>query len=57
MTDYRTDPAEAPASRAEEGLAFVILAVLAAPAITATAIGGYGFAVWMIQILSGPPTY
>ena len=57
MTDYQTDRAEPPASRAEERLAFVVLAVFAAPAISATAIAGYGFVVWMIQILSGPPGY
>ena len=42
-------------SRREEIVAFIILAVLIWPVIAVGVVGGYGFAVWMIQIVFGPP--
>ena len=35
--------------------AFLFLTVVLAPAITVAIVGGYGFAVWMYQLVNGPP--
>ena len=42
-------------SRREEIFAFVVLAVLIWPALAVGIVGGYGFIVWMSQIVFGPP--
>jgi nitrate reductase NapE len=44
-----------PASRREETLAFLFLAVLIWPVIAVGVVGGYGFLVWMWQLVFGPP--
>jgi len=45
-----------PAStRRGEILAFVILAVLIWPVLAVAVVGGYGFCVWMFQVVFGPP--
>jgi nitrate reductase NapE len=35
--------------------AFLFLTVVLAPVITVGVVGGYGFIVWMLQLLAGPP--
>ena len=35
--------------------AFLFLTVVLAPVITLALVGGYGFAVWMFQLIAGPP--
>lgn len=45
----------APPSRREEIMAFLILAVLIWPFVAVAVVGGYGFLVWMYQIVFGPP--
>jgi nitrate reductase NapE len=42
-------------SRREELFAFFVLAVLIWPVVTVGIVGGWGFAVWMYQIVFGPP--
>lgn len=42
-------------SRRQEFLAFLFLTVVLAPAVTLALVGGYGFAVWMYQLIAGPP--
>jgi nitrate reductase NapE len=42
-------------SRRAEILAFVVLAVLIWPVLAVGVVGGYGFLVWMYQIVFGPP--
>ncbi len=42
-------------TRREEITAFIVLAVLIWPVVTVGVVGGYGFLVWMYQILTGPP--
>jgi nitrate reductase NapE len=42
-------------SRREEIFAFVVLAVLIWPVLAVGIVGGYGFIVWMLQIIFGPP--
>jgi periplasmic nitrate reductase NapE len=44
-----------PASKAEERRAFLLLAVVLAPVLSVAIVGGYGFLVWMYQIVTGPP--
>jgi nitrate reductase NapE len=41
--------------RMRELSAFLFLTVVLAPAVTLAIVGGYGFAVWMYQILASPP--
>ena len=45
-----------PATKAEERRAFVLLAVVLFPVLSVAVVGGYGFLVWMYQIVTGPPT-
>jgi len=43
-------------SRLEELRAFLILTAVIAPIVAVLAVSGYGFLVWMYQIVVGPPT-
>ncbi|WP_068310067.1 periplasmic nitrate reductase, NapE protein [Polycladidibacter hongkongensis] len=43
-------------SKAKERIAFFLLAVVLAPVVVTALVGGYGFILWMSQILFGPPT-
>lgn len=45
-----------PETKSEERRAFVLLAVVRAPVLSVVIVGGYGFLVWMYQIVNGPPT-
>ena len=45
-----------PGTKAEERRAFVLLAVVLFPVLSVAIVGGYGFLVWMYQIIAGPPT-
>lgn len=38
-----------------ELIVFIVLAAVIWPFITVGVVGGYGFAVWMWQIIFGPP--
>jgi nitrate reductase NapE len=42
--------------RRRELLVFLFLTVVLAPVLAVTIVGGYGFIVWMYQLLNGPPT-
>ncbi len=42
-------------SRRAEIVAFLVLAVLIWPFVAVGVVGGYGFLVWMYQIIFGPP--
>jgi len=42
-------------SKSEELRSFLFLTVVMAPVITGMIIVGYGFLVWIYQLLSGPP--
>lgn len=48
---------QAPVSRREERHAFLALAVFAAPVFAVVLVAGYGFVVWISQLLAGPPSY
>jgi nitrate reductase NapE len=42
-------------TRAQELRSFLFLSVVMAPALAGIIVAGYGFLVWMVQILTGPP--
>lgn len=50
------DPSSAAQEKAEERRSFLFLTVVMVPVLTVMLIGGYGFAVWMYQLVAGPPT-
>lgn len=39
----------------EELMGFLFLTVVLAPALSVVLVGGYGLAIWIYQIFSGPP--
>lgn len=50
-------PLEAESTRKAELRSFLFLTVVMAPILTVMIVGGYGFAVWMYQLIAGPPSY
>lgn len=42
-------------SKALELRAFILLAVVMAPILAVVIVAGYGFLVWMYQLIAGPP--
>lgn len=44
-----------PATRREELMVFLGLAVLLAPILAVLVVSGWGFLVWMFQLFAGPP--
>ena len=42
-------------SKSLELKAFLLLAVVMAPVLAVIVVSGYGFLVWMFQLLAGPP--
>lgn len=51
----RARDAEAPPNRRQELFMFALLAILVWPVIAVAVVGGYGFLVWMSQLVFGPP--
>jgi periplasmic nitrate reductase NapE len=50
------DPStDARQERRRELLSFLFLTVVLAPLLSVMIVGGYGFAVWIFQIIAGPP--
>ncbi|MDX1593095.1 MAG: periplasmic nitrate reductase, NapE protein [Gammaproteobacteria bacterium] len=41
--------------RNREALAFVVLTLVVAPLLAVAVVGGYGLAVWIFQMIVGPP--
>ena len=54
MTTETGKTGEQPTKRAEI-VAFLTLAVLIWPVVAVGIVGGYGFLVWMFQLVIGPP--
>jgi nitrate reductase NapE len=50
-----TENADARPTRRSEFFVFAIIAVLIWPVVAVGVVGGYGFLVWMLQIILGPP--
>lgn len=44
-----------PNSKNRELGGFLFLTVVLAPALTVAIVGGLGFAIWMYQLMAGPP--
>ena len=42
-------------TRGEELRAFLFLTVVLAPVLAVMIVGGYGFLVWMYEVVTGPP--
>jgi len=42
-------------TKAQELRSFLFLSVVMAPVLAVIIVGGYGFLVWMYQLLAGPP--
>jgi nitrate reductase NapE len=43
------------AEKQREWLLFLFLTVVLAPMVAVAVVGGYGFLVWMYQLIAGPP--
>jgi nitrate reductase NapE len=52
-----SDPGQAgdAGKKTAELRAFLFLTVVMAPLLAGLIVAGYGFAVWMLQLLAGPP--
>jgi nitrate reductase NapE len=48
-------PSDAPSTRREELRSFLFFTVVLAPVLAVLIVSGYGFVVWMIQLVAGPP--
>lgn len=48
MEDSRTPP-----TKKQEMKAFLTLTVIAAPVLAVMVVGGYGFCIWMYQLMTG----
>jgi periplasmic nitrate reductase NapE len=46
---------EYPHTKAQELRSFLFISVVLAPLIAGVVIAGYGFLVWMVQLIAGPP--
>jgi len=42
-------------TKAQELRSFLFLSVVMAPILAGVIVAGYGFAVWMYQLIAGPP--
>jgi nitrate reductase NapE len=42
--------------KSEERRTFLLLTVVLVPVLAVAIVGGYGFLVWMVQLIAGPPT-
>jgi nitrate reductase NapE len=45
-----------PPTKSQERRAFLLLTVFMAPVLAVLVVSGYGFLVWMIQLIGGPPS-
>jgi nitrate reductase NapE len=58
MTDHsnKVEPVRSSArTPRDELIVFLIIVALVWPVMTVGVVGGYGFAVWMYQVVAGPP--
>jgi len=55
MTSAVEETSATPASRGREIRSFLILTVLLAPVLSVGIVGGLGFAIWIFQMIYGPP--
>ncbi|KGJ05292.1 periplasmic nitrate reductase, NapE protein (plasmid) [Paracoccus versutus] len=55
MIDSATETDRPKHRKRDEIIAFLILAVVIWPILSVAIVGGYGFLVWMWQLIFGPP--
>ena len=55
MTTDTTESAPPDSRRATETRSFIFLAVVLAPALAVALVGGLGLAIWIFQMIAGPP--
>ena len=55
MSAAGDDTTGRPRRRRMEVFAFLFLTVVLMPALAVATVGGYGLAVWIYQIVAGPP--
>ena len=53
--DQDMDNSVVPSTKAQELRAFLQLSVILAPVLAFLVVAGYGFLVWMFQLVAGPP--
>ena len=46
-----------PQRKKEELRSFIFLTAVMVPVLSVIVVGGYGFIVWMTQLVAGPPTH
>jgi len=54
-TDMSEDAGNPALRRTEEFRTFIFLTVVMAPVLAVMVVGGYGFIVWVYQMIAGPP--
>ena len=55
MRRIESNSGEPPSTRQEELRSFLFFTVVMAPALAVILVSGYGFIVWMVQLVAGPP--
>ncbi len=55
MSAVDDDPQQRPHRRRMEIIAFLFLTVLLMPALAVATVGSYGLAIWVYQMVNGPP--
>ncbi len=55
MSAVEGNPAEKTRRRRMEIFAFLFLTAVLMPALAVATVGGYGLAVWVYQMIAGPP--
>ena len=55
MSEQQRLSDSAPSTKREEWRSFLFFTVVMAPALAVIIVSGYGFLIWMYQILAGPP--
>ncbi len=56
MNDETLGQDAEPATKKEELRLFLFLVVLLVPILSVVLVGGFGFIIWMMQLIFGPPT-
>ena len=52
-----SDASDPVATKRNEWRAFLFLAVFLAPILAVMIVGGWGFFIWMLQMIFGPPSH
>ncbi len=50
------DRDQPPFAKGQELRSFLFLSVVMAPVLAGIVVAGYGFLVWMVQLVAGPPS-